>query len=97
MLECKTSYERQEYLADVSDNYDDPVIHISNGNEAPIVDSDNVGENIFTINIPSNFTSPSFDYRTFIQGSILKKYVSNYDFPWIYYNAADDGLQVYDL
>ena len=81
-------------MVDVLDNCDDPVIQISNGNEASVVDSDNVGDNIFTINIPSNFTSPSFDYRTFSQGNILKKYVSNYDFPWLYYNFADERLQV---
>ena len=53
-----------------------------------MVDSVNVCDNIITIKIPSNFTSPSFDYRTFSHGSILKN-VSNYDFPWLYYNAAD--------
>ena len=57
-----------------------------------MVDSGNVGDNIFTINIPSNFTLPSFDYRTFSHGSNLNKYVQ--DFPWLYYNAADEGLQV---
>ena len=43
-------------MVDVSDNRDDPVIHVGNSNEAPMVDSDNVGDNRFTINIPSNFT-----------------------------------------
>ena len=56
MLERKTNYETEESMVDVLDNCDDPVIHISNSNEVPIVDSDNVGDNIFTINIPSNFT-----------------------------------------
>ena len=59
-------------MVDVLDNCDDPVIQISNGNEASVVDSINVGDNIFTINIPSNFTSPSFDYRTFNHDSILE-------------------------
>ena len=81
-------------MIDVLDNCDDPVIHISNSNEAPIVDSDNDGENIFTINIPFNFISPSFDYRSFSQGNILKKCVSNYDFPWLYYNVADERFHV---
>ena len=53
---------------------DDPVIYISNTNETPMVDSDNVGDNRFTINIPSNITSPSFDYRTFRDDSNSKKY-----------------------
>ena len=75
-------------MVDVLDNYDDSVIHISNRNSTPMVDSVNVCDNIITIKIPSNFTSPSFDYRTFSHGSILKN-VSSYDFPWLYYNAAD--------
>ena len=37
-----------------------------------MVHSDNVDDNIFTISIPPNFTSPSFDYRTFSHGSKLK-------------------------
>ena len=82
-------------MVDVLDNCDDPVIHIGNSNEAPMVDSDNVGDNRFTINIPSNFTSPSFDYRTFSHDSNLKKYIG--DFPWLYYNAEDEALQVEDL
>ena len=57
-----------------------------------MVDSDNVGDNRFTINIPSDFTSPSFDYRTFSLDSNLKKYVR--DFLWLYYNAEDDRLQL---
>ena len=48
-------------MVDALDNCDDPVIRIGNRNKAPMVDSDNVGDNRFTINIPSNFTSPSFD------------------------------------
>ena len=72
LLERKTNYGREENMVDVLDNCDDPVIQISNGNEASVVDSDNVGDNIFTINIPSNFTSPSFDYSTFNHDSILK-------------------------
>ena len=95
MPERKTNYEREENMVDVLDNCDDPVIHIGNSNEAPMVDSDNVGDNRFTINIPSNFTSPSFDYRTFSHGSSLKKSVQ--DFPWLYYDAADQGLQMWDL
>ena len=55
-----------------------------------MVDSDNVGDNRFTINIPPNFTSPSFDYRIFSVDSNLKKYVR--DFLWLYYNAEDEGL-----
>ena len=79
-------------MVDVSDNCDDPVIHVGNSNEAPMVDSDNVGDNRFTINIPSDFTSPSFDYRTFSLDSNLKKYVRH--FLWLHYNAEDEGLQV---
>ena len=56
MLERKTNYEKEQNKVDVSDNCDDPVIHVGNSNEAPMVDSDNVGDNRFTINIPSNFT-----------------------------------------
>ena len=37
-----------------------------------MVDSENAGDNIFTINIPTDFTSPSFNYRTFSHGSFLK-------------------------
>ena len=80
-------------MVDVLDNC--AVIHIGNSNEAPMVDSDNVGENRFTINIPFNFTSPSFDYRTFSLNNNLKKYVR--DFPWLYYNAEDEVLHVEDL
>ena len=58
-------------MVDVLDNCADPVFHISNSNEAPMVDSDNIVDNI-TINIPSNFTSPSFDYRAFSHGSTSK-------------------------
>ena len=72
LLERKTNYEREENMVDVLDNCDDTVIHISSSNEAPMVDSDNVGDNIFTINIPSNFTSPSCHYRTFNHVSVLK-------------------------
>ena len=79
-------------MVDVLDNCDDPVMHIGNSNEVSMVDSKNVGDNRFTINIPSNFTSPSFDYRTFSHDSNLKKYFR--DFPWLYYNAEDEGLQV---
>ena len=46
---------------------------------------------IFTISIPSNFTSPSFDCRRFIHGSNLKMYVK--DFPGVHYNAADEGYK----
>ena len=60
--EYKTDYEREENMVDALDNCDDQVIHIGNSNEAPMVDSDNVGDNRFTINILSNFTSPSFHY-----------------------------------
>ena len=34
---------------------------MGNINEAPVVHFDNVDDNIFTINIPSNFTLSSFD------------------------------------
>ena len=61
------------------------MIHIGNSNEAPMVDSENVGDNRFTINFPSNFTSPSFDYRTFSLDSNLKEYVP--DFLWLYYKC----------
>ena len=90
--ECKTDYKREENMADALDNCDDPVIHIGNSNEAPMVDSDNVGDNRFTINIPSNFTSPSFHYGASSLGSNLKKYVRN--FLWLYYKAEDEALQV---
>ena len=79
-------------MIDALDNCHDPVIHIGNSNEAPMVDSGNVGDNRFTINISSNFTSPSFDYRTFSLDSNLKKYVRH--FLWLHYNAEDEGLQV---
>ena len=45
---------------------------MSNVNEALVAHSDNIDDNIFTISIPSNFTSPSFDYRTFSHGRKLK-------------------------
>ena len=79
-------------MVDALDNCDDPVIHIDNSNEAHMVDYDNVGHNRFIINIPSNFTSPSFDHRTFSLDSNLKKYVRH--FLWLHYNAEDEGLQV---
>ena len=79
-------------MVETFDNCEDPVIHIGNSNEVPMVDSDNFGDNRFTINIPSNFTSPSFDYRTFSLDSNLKKYVRH--FLWLHYNAEDEGLQV---
>ena len=79
-------------MVDALDNCDDPVIRIGNRNEAPMVDSDNVGDSRFTINIPSNFTSTSFHYWTFSLDSNLKKYVR--DFLWLYYNAEDEVLQV---
>ena len=69
-------------MVDASDNCDDSVIHIGNSNEAPIVDYDNVGDNRFIINIPSNLTSPSFDYRTFSLDSNLKKDVRH--FLWLH-------------
>ena len=59
-------------MVDALDNCDDPVIRIGNRNEAPMVDSDNVGDNRFAINIPSNFTSTSFHYWTFSLDSNLK-------------------------
>ena len=62
-------------MVDVLNNCDDPVIHIGNSNEASMADSDNVGDNRFTINTLSNFTSPSFHYWTFSLDSNLKKYV----------------------
>ena len=36
-------------MVDALDNCDDPVIHIGNSNEAPMVDSDNVRENLLSI------------------------------------------------
>ena len=92
MQKRKTNYEREEDIVDVLDNCDDPVIHIGSSNEVPMVDSDNVYDNIVIINIPSNFSSPPFDYRTLSHGSNLKKFVQ--DFPWLYYNTADQGLQM---
>ena len=62
-------------MVDVLDNYDTQVIHMGNSNECSMVDSDNIGDNIFTINIPLNFTYPSFDYWKFSHGSNLKKNV----------------------
>ena len=56
-----------------------------------MVYSDNADDNIFTINIPSNFTSSSFDYKRFSHGSNLKMYVEG--FPGPYYNAADEGYR----
>ena len=78
-------------MVDALDNFDDSVIHIGNSNEAPMVDSDNVGDNRFTINIPSNSTSLSFDCRTFSLDSNLKKNVR--DFLWFYCNAEDKGYK----
>ena len=78
-------------MVDALDNCDDPVIHIGNSNEAHMVDSDNVGDNRFTISIPFNFTSPSFDCRIFSLDSYLKKYVR--DFLWLYCNAEDEGYK----
>ena len=79
-------------MVDALDNCDDPVIHIGNSNEAPLVDSDSAGDNRFTINILPNFTSPSFHYWTFSLDSNLKKCVR--DFLWLYYNAEDEALEV---
>ena len=62
---------------------------MGNNNEVSLVHSDNVDDNIFTINIPSNFTLSSFDYKRFSHGSNLKMYVEG--FPGLYYNAADEG------
>ena len=78
-------------MVDALDNFDDSVIHIGNSNEALMVDSDNVGDNRFTINIPSNSTSLSFDCRTFSLDSNLKKNVR--DFLWLYCNAEDKGYK----
>ena len=89
--DCKSNYEREENIVDAKDNCDAPVIYMGNNNEVPMVHSDNVDENIFTINIPSNFTSSSFDYKRFSHGSNLKMYVE--DFPGLYYNAADEGYK----
>ena len=66
---------------------------MDNNNEAPMIDSDNDDDDddndeIFTNNISSNSASPSVNYRIFSQGGNLKKYI---DFPWLYYNAADEG------
>ena len=63
---------------------------MDNNNEVPLVHPDIVDDNIFTINILSNFTL-SFDYKRFSHGSNLKMYVE--DFPGLYYNAADEGYK----
>ena len=78
--EHKANNETEENMVDVLDNYDAQVIHMGNSNECSMVDSDNIGDNIFTINIPLNFTYPSFDYWKFSHGSNLKKNVEF--FPW---------------
>ena len=64
---------------------------MGNNNEVPLVHSDNIDDNIFTINIPSNFILSSFDYKRFIHGSNLKMYVE--DFPGLYDNVADEGYK----
>ena len=43
-----------------------------------MVDYDNVGDNRFIINIPSNFTSPSFDYRTSVLIVIWKNMLDTF-------------------
>ena len=63
---------------------------MGNNNEVPLIHSDNVDDNIFTIN-PSNFTLSSFDYKRFNPDTNLKMYVE--DFPGLYYNAADEGYK----
>ena len=68
----KSNYEREENMVDAKDNCDAAVIYIGNNNEVPMVHSDNVDDNIFAINIPSNFTSSSFDYKRFSHSSNLK-------------------------
>ena len=64
---------------------------MGNNNEVSLVHSDNVDDNIFTINILSNLTLSSFDYKSFSHGSNLKMYIE--DFPGLYYNAADGGYK----
>ena len=64
---------------------------MGNNNEVPLVHSDNVDDNIFTINTPSNFTISSFDYTRFSHGSDLKMYVE--DFPGLYHIAAGEGYK----
>ena len=63
---------------------------MGNNNKVPLVHSDNVDDNIFTIN-PSNFTLSSFNYKRFNHASNLKMYVE--DFPGPYYNATDEGYK----
>ena len=91
LQDFKSNYEREEKIVDAKDNCDAPVIYMGKNNEVPMIYSDNVDENIFTINIPSIFTSSSFDYKRFSHGSNLKMYVE--DFLGLYYNAADEGYK----
>ena len=63
---------------------------MGNNNEVPLIHSDNVDDNIFTIN-PSNFTLSSFDYKRFNPDTNLKMYVKG--FPGLCYNAADEGFK----
>ena len=67
------------------------MIYIGKSNEVPLVHSENVDDNIFTINIPSNFTLSSFDYKRFSHSINLKIYVE--DFPGLYYNAAEESYK----
>ena len=85
-------------MVDAKDNCDAPVIHMGNNNDIPMVYSDNVDDNTYTIKIPSNFTSSSSsssssssDYKRFSHGSNLKMYVE--DFPGLYYDATDEGYK----
>ena len=47
---------------------DAPVIHMGNNNEVPMVHSDNFDGNIFTINVPSNFT---YDHLLIKEDSVM--------------------------
>ena len=87
----KFNHEREQNMVDAKDNCDAPVIHVGSNNEVPVVHSDNADNNIFTINIASNFTSSSFDYKRFSHGCNLKMYVE--DFPGLYFNTADEGYK----
>ena len=59
----KSNYVREKNMVDVLDNCDATVIHMGNNNKVPLVHSDNVDDNISTINISSNFTISPFDYK----------------------------------
>ena len=66
MLERKTNYGREENMVDVLDNCDDPVIQISNGNEASVIPT-----MLVTIYLLSIFTLTSHHHHLITAHSIM--------------------------